>query len=59
MKAEIISVGTEILLGQIVDTNSQFLAGGLADAQTLVFQVLAVVSSDIRPQSTAYSNPVE
>ncbi len=31
MKAEIIAVGTEILLGQIVDTNSQFLAGGLAE----------------------------
>lgn len=30
MKAEIISVGTEILLGDIVNTNSQFLAKELA-----------------------------
>jgi nicotinamide-nucleotide amidase len=30
MKAEIISVGTEILLGDIVDTNSQYLAVRLA-----------------------------
>src|SRR2546422_714890 len=29
MKAEIISVGTEILLGEIVDTNSQFIAARL------------------------------
>jgi nicotinamide-nucleotide amidase len=30
-KAEIIAVGTELLLGQIVNTNAQFLAQGLAD----------------------------
>ncbi|MGI8878654.1 MAG: competence/damage-inducible protein A, partial [Candidatus Limnocylindria bacterium] len=32
MKAEIISIGTELLLGQIVDTNSAYLAGRLASA---------------------------
>ena len=32
MRAEIISVGTELLLGQIVDTNSAYLAGRLAAA---------------------------
>ncbi|HBE80446.1 MAG TPA: competence/damage-inducible protein A [Firmicutes bacterium] len=31
MRAEIICIGTELLLGQIVDTNAQFLAGELAD----------------------------
>ncbi len=31
MKAEIIAVGTELLLGQIVDTNSAYLAGELAE----------------------------
>jgi nicotinamide-nucleotide amidase len=30
--AEIISIGTEILLGEIVDTNAQFIAQGLRDA---------------------------
>src|SRR4030043_899644 len=30
MKAEIISTGTEILLGEITDTNTSFLAGQLA-----------------------------
>ncbi len=30
MKAEIISIGTELLLGEIVDTNTQFLANQLA-----------------------------
>ncbi len=29
MKAEIISIGTEILLGEIVDTNASYLAGQL------------------------------
>lgn len=31
MKAEILAVGTEILLGDIVNTNSQFIAQGLAE----------------------------
>ncbi len=29
MKAEIISIGTELLMGQIVDTNAAYLAGQL------------------------------
>lgn len=31
MKAEIIAVGTELLLGQIVNTNAQYLSRGLAE----------------------------
>lgn len=31
LKAEILSIGTELLLGQIVDTNAAWLAGRLAD----------------------------
>ncbi len=31
MRAEILSIGTELLLGQIVDTNAQYLAARLAD----------------------------
>src|SRR2546429_8834227 len=31
MRAEILSIGTELLLGQIVDTNAQYLANRLAD----------------------------
>ena len=31
MRAEILSIGTELLLGQILDTNAQYLAGRLAD----------------------------
>ena len=31
MRAEILSIGTELLLGQILDTNSQYLAERLAD----------------------------
>ncbi len=32
LRAEIVSIGTELLLGQIVDTNSAYLAGRLATA---------------------------
>ena len=32
MKAEIISVGTELLMGQILDTNARFIAQRLAEA---------------------------
>jgi len=31
VRAEILSIGTELLLGQIVDTNAQYLASRLAD----------------------------
>ena len=31
MEAEIITVGTEILMGQIVNTNAQFISKNLAD----------------------------
>lgn len=37
MQAEIIAVGTEILLGQIVDTNSAFIARELAEAGIEVY----------------------
>ncbi|AKP63658.1 competence damage-inducible protein A [Levilactobacillus koreensis JCM 16448] len=37
MQAEIIAVGTEILLGQVVDTNSAFIARELAEAGIEVY----------------------
>jgi len=37
MKAEIISVGTEILLGDIVNTNAQYISKKLADMGILVY----------------------
>ena len=37
MRAEIITVGTEILLGDIVNTNSQYLAKELADLGVEVY----------------------
>ncbi|WP_127583856.1 competence/damage-inducible protein A [Paenibacillus koleovorans] len=37
MKAEIIAVGTELLLGQIVNTNAQYIAQGCADMGINVF----------------------
>ena len=42
MKAEIVSVGTEMLLGMIVDTNSQFLTQQLADLGVDVFWISQV-----------------
>ena len=46
MKAEIIAVGTEILTGQIVNTNAQFLSEKLASLGIDVyFQTMKIVSS--------------
>lgn len=42
MKGEIISVGTEILLGDIIDTNSQFIAQRLAALGIDVFYLSSV-----------------
>jgi nicotinamide-nucleotide amidase len=40
--AEIITIGTEILLGEIVDTNSQFIARALRDIGMDVFRTVTV-----------------
>ena len=40
MKAEIIAVGTEILTGQIVNTNAQFLSEKLAEIGVDVYSKL-------------------
>lgn len=42
MRAEIVSVGTELLLGQITDTNATYLAQSLADLGVDLFFVSAV-----------------
>ncbi|MDD7305433.1 MAG: CinA family nicotinamide mononucleotide deamidase-related protein [Peptoniphilaceae bacterium] len=42
MKGQIFSVGTEILLGNIVDTNSQYLAQRLAELGINVYKMLTV-----------------
>jgi nicotinamide-nucleotide amidase len=42
MKAEIVAVGTELLLGEIVDTNSAYLAAELADLAIDLFYVSQV-----------------
>jgi len=55
MNAEIISVGTEILLGDIVNTNSQFLAKRLADFGISVFHQ-SVVGDNIERLKTELSD---
>ena len=42
MKAQIISVGTEILLGNITDTNSKYLANKLTELGIDVFKMTTV-----------------
>lgn len=42
MRAEILSIGTELLLGQILDTNAQYLAERLADLGVDVLYVSTV-----------------
>ncbi|HEV8354885.1 MAG TPA: competence/damage-inducible protein A [bacterium] len=50
MKAEIISVGTELLLGQIVDTNAAYLAQRLAGAGVDVYFKQTVGDNPARVQ---------
>ena len=42
MQAEIITIGDEILIGQIVDTNSAFIAKSLNDIGVSIYQVTSV-----------------
>ena len=42
MKAEIITIGDEILIGQIVDTNSAFIASELNKIGVLVHQITSI-----------------
>ena len=42
MRAEIITIGDEILIGQIVDTNSAFLASELNKIGVAVYQITSV-----------------
>jgi len=42
MKAEIITIGDEILIGQIVDTNSAFIAAELNKIGVSVFQITSI-----------------
>ena len=48
MKAEIIAVGTEILTGQIVNTNAQFLSEKLAEIGVDVYFQTAVGDNEAR-----------
>ena len=48
MKAEIIAVGTEILTGQIVNTNAQFLSEKFAQIGIDVFYQTAVGDNESR-----------
>lgn len=46
MKAEIIAVGTEILTGQIVDTNAQFLSENWLDLGIDALLLIAAVGDN-------------
>lgn len=54
MKAEIISIGTEILLGEIVNTNAQYIAKELVDLGIDVYHQSVVGDNEAR-LSEAYS----
>lgn len=52
---EIVAVGTELLLGQLVDTNTPFIAARLADAGIDVFATHAVGDNRVRIAATIAS----
>ncbi|MCC3371799.1 competence/damage-inducible protein A [Cohnella sp. REN36] len=51
MRAEIVAVGTELLLGQIVNTNAQYLSRGLAELGIDVYYQTVVGDNEERLQS--------
>jgi len=48
MRAEIVTIGTELLLGEIVDTNAAFIAGRLADLGVDLFYKTTVGDNELR-----------
>jgi nicotinamide-nucleotide amidase len=52
MKAEIVMIGTELLLGQIVDTNASYLARHLADLGIDIFRKTTVGDNEYRITKT-------
>ncbi|MBI5628275.1 MAG: hypothetical protein HY953_05100, partial [Candidatus Rokubacteria bacterium] len=52
MQAEIIAVGSELLLGQIVDTNSAFIAREFAAAGLDLYYKITVVDIRIAAKGT-------
>ncbi|MFQ5857853.1 MAG: competence/damage-inducible protein A, partial [Anaerolineae bacterium] len=48
MRAEIISIGTELLLGQIIDSNAAYLAQKLAEAGLNVYRKTTVGDNELR-----------
>ncbi len=48
MKAEILSVGTELLMGQIVNTNAQYIAARLSELGVYVYHQSVVGDNEIR-----------
>jgi len=54
VKAEIISVGTELLLGQIVNTNAQFLALQMAELGLAVYFQTVVGDNEARIQEALH-----
>jgi len=58
MKAEIITIGTELLLGQIIDTNAAFIAQQLANIGFDVYKKTTVGDNEVRI-STAISNALQ
>lgn len=52
MKAEIIAVGTELLMGQIVNTNAQYIARACADIGVGVYYQTVVGDNPERMMET-------
>jgi competence/damage-inducible protein CinA-like protein len=52
VRAEILSIGTELLLGQIVDTNAQYLASRLADLGIDCLYISTVGDNPVRCRET-------
>src|SRR5215467_7121322 len=58
MRAEILSIGTELLLGQIVDTNANFLAQQLPPLGLDLFYV-SQIGDNLQRLADAFSRALE
>ena len=58
MRAEILSIGTELLLGQIVDTNANFLAQQLPPLGLDLFYV-SQLGDNLQRLSAAFKQALE
>ena len=58
MKAEIVGIGTELLMGELTDTNSSWIAGRLP-ALGIELQWVSIIGDDLPKLTEAFERGME